>query len=94
MIQEIETEELYYQYTEYRNRLNVWKKNHGLFINDIIKLEKHLDKLLKERLDHLIMLRQTKRQMYQERADQKLIEAIKSLKYFSKIELLASLSKN
>ena len=39
MIQEIETEELYNQYTEYRNRLNVWKKNHGLFINDIIKLE-------------------------------------------------------
>jgi hypothetical protein len=39
------------------------------------------------------MLRQTKRQIYQERADLKLQQAINSLKYFSKIELLTSLSK-
>ena len=90
---EITSNELYNEYLEYRSRLNVWKKNHGIFIKDIQKLERTVDALLKERLDELIMLRQTKRQIYQERADLKLQQAINSLKYFSKIELLASLSK-
>tara|TARA_B100000686_G_scaffold341332_1_gene418572 strand:- start:519 stop:800 length:282 start_codon:yes stop_codon:yes gene_type:complete len=90
---EITSNELYNEYLEYRSRLNVWKKNHGIFIKDIQKLERTVDALLNERLDELIMLRQTKRQIYQERADLKLQQAINSLKYFSKIELLASLSK-
>ena len=90
---EITSNELYNEYLEYRSRLNVWKKNHGIFIKDIQKLERTVDALLNERLDELIMLRQTKRQIYQERADLKLQLAINSLKYFSKIELLASLSK-
>ena len=90
---EITSNELYNEYLEYRSRLNVWKKNHGIFIKDIQKLERTVDALLNERLDELIMLRQTKRQIYQDRADLKLQQAINSLKYFSKIELLASLSK-
>ena len=90
---EITSNELYNEYLEYRSRLNVWKKNHGIFIKDIQKLERTVDALLNERLDELIMLRQTKRQIYQERANLKLQQAIYSLKYFSKIELLASLSK-
>ena len=90
---EITSNELYNEYLEYRSRLNVWKKNHGIFIKDIQKLERTVDALLNERLDELIMLRQTKRQIYQERANLKLKQAINSLKYFSKIELLASLSK-
>jgi hypothetical protein len=90
---EITSNELYNEYLEYRSRLDVWKKNHGIFIKDIQKLERTVDALLNERLDELIMLRQTKRQIYQERADLKLQQAINSLKYFSKIELLASLSK-
>jgi len=90
---EITSNELYNEYLEYRSRLNVWKKNHGIFIKDIQKLERTVDALLNERLDELIMLRQTKRQIYQERANLKLQQAINSLKYFSKIELLASLSK-
>ena len=90
---EITSNELYNEYLEYRSRLNVWKKNHGIFIKDIQKLERTVDEFLNERLDELIMLRQTKRQIYQERADLKLQQAINSLKYFSKIELLASLSK-
>lgn len=90
---EIDSNQLYDEYSEYRSRLNVWKKNHGIFIKDIQKLERTVDTLLNERLDELIMLRQTKRQIYQERADLKLQQAINSLKYFSKIELLASLSK-
>ena len=90
---EITSNELYNEYLEYRSRLNVWKKNHGIFIKDIQKLERTVDALLNESLDELIMLRQTKRQIYQERADLKLQQAINSLKYFSKIELLASLSK-
>jgi len=90
---EITSNELYNEYLEYRSRLDVWKKNHGIFIKDIQKLERTVDALLNERLDELIMLRQTKRQIYQERANLKLQQAINSLKYFSKIELLASLSK-
>ena len=90
---EITSNELYNEYLEYRSRLDVWKKNHGIFIKDIQKLERTVDALLNERLDELIMLRQTKRHIYQERADLKLQQAINSLKYFSKIELLASLSK-
>ena len=90
---EITSNELYNEYLEYRSSLNVWKKNHGIFIKDIQKLERTVDALLNERLDELIMLRQTKRQIYQERANLKLQQAINSLKYFSKIELLASLSK-
>jgi hypothetical protein len=90
---EIDSNQLYDEYSEYRNRLKVWKRNHGIFIKDIQKLERTVDTLLNERLDELIMLRQTKRQIYQERADLKLQQAINSLKYFSKIELLASLSK-
>ena len=90
---EITSNELYNEYLEYRSRLDVWKKNHGIFIKDIQKLERTVDALLNERLDELIMLRQTKRQIYQERADLKLQQAINSLKFFSKIELLASLSK-
>jgi|TARA_B100000959_G_C14727118_1_gene519418 hypothetical protein len=90
---EITSNELYNEYLEYRSRLDVWKKNHGIFIKDIQKLERTVDALLNERLDELIMLRQTKRQIYQERADLKLQQAINSLKYFSKIELLTSLSK-
>ncbi len=90
---EIDSNELYNEYLELRSRLNVWKKNHGIFIKDIQRLERSVDTILNERLDQLIMLRQTKRQIYKERADQKLQEAINSLKYFSKIELLVSLSK-
>ena len=90
---EIDSNELYNEYLELRSRLNVWKKNHGIFIKDIQRLERSVDAILNERLDQLIMLRQTKRQIYKERADQKLQEAINSLKYFSKIELLVSLSK-
>lgn len=90
---EIDSNELYNEYLELRSRLNVWKKNHGIFIKDIQRLERSVDTILNERLDQLIMLRQTKRQIYQERADLKLQQAINSLKYFSKIELLASLSK-
>ena len=90
---EITSNDLYNEYLEYRSRLDVWKKNHGIFIKDIQKLERTVDALLNERLDELIMLRQTKRQIYQERANLKLQQAINSLKYFSKIELLASLSK-
>ena len=76
---EITSNELYNEYLEYRSRLNVWKKNHGIFIKDIQKLERTVDALLNERLDELIMLRQTKRQIYQERADLKLQKAIKEI---------------
>ena len=48
---EIDSNQLYDEYSEYRSRLNVWKKNHGIFIKDIQKLERTVDALLNERLD-------------------------------------------
>ena len=52
---EITSNELYNEYLEYRSRLDVWKKNHGIFIKDIQKLERTVDALLNERLDELII---------------------------------------
>ena len=45
---EITSNELYNEYLEYRSRLNVWKKNHGIFIKDIQKLERTVDALLND----------------------------------------------
>ena len=60
---EIDSNELYNEFLELSSRLNVWKKNHGIFIKDIQRLERSVDAILNERLDQLIMLRQTKRQI-------------------------------
>ena len=87
------TEQLIAEYNEYMDRLQIWKKNHGIFINDIRKLEKTLNKMYDDYSNIMIDYRRTRRDHYIEQANQVLTEAIELAKKFSKVELLASLSK-
>ena len=86
-------EQLLVEFKEYQERLQVWKRNHGIFINDIKRLERTLDKMYDEYTTILIDYRRTKKEHYLEKASSVLIEAINLAKKFSKVELIASLSK-
>ena len=89
----MEHEKILSEFKEYMDRLQIWKKNHGIFINDIKKLENSMNKMYDEYTNILIDYRRTKKERYLEEADSVLIEAINLIKKFSKVELLASLSK-
>ena len=86
-------ETLLKEYNDYRDRIEVWKKQHGIFYNDIKKLEDSVDKMMDKRSNVLIDFRRTKKQRYLDEADQILLEVVNHIKKFSKVELLASLSK-
>jgi len=86
-------EALLLEFKEYQERLQVWKRNHGIFINDIKRLERTLDKMYDEYTNILVDYRRTKREHYLEQANQVLVQALELAKKFSKVELLASLSK-
>lgn len=86
-------EQLLLEFKEYQERLQVWKRNHGIFINDIKRLERTLDKMYDEYTNILVDYRRTKKEHYLEQANQVLIQALELAKKFSKVELLASLSK-
>jgi hypothetical protein len=86
-------EQLLVEFKEYQERLQVWKRNHGIFINDIKRLERTLDKMYDEYTNILVDYRRTKREHYLEQANQVLVQALELAKKFSKVELLASLSK-
>ena len=87
------SEAILLEFKEYMDRLQIWKKNHGIFINDIKKLENTLNKMYDEYTNILVEYRRTKREHYLEQANKVLVEAIELAKKFSKVELLASLSK-
>ncbi len=89
----MEHEKILIEFKEYMDRLQIWKKNHGIFINDIKKLENSMNKMYDEYTNILIDYRRTKKERYLEEASSILIEAINLAKKFSKVELLASLSK-
>ena len=89
----MEHEKILSEFKEYMDRLQIWKKNHGIFINDIKKLENSMNKMYDEYTNILIDYRRTKKERYLEEANSVLIEAINQAKKFSKVELLASLSK-
>ncbi len=89
----MEHEKILLEFKEYMDRLQVWKNNHGIFINDIKKLENTMNKMYDEYTTILIDYRRTKRDHYLEQANAVLIEAINLAKKFSKVELIASLSK-
>ena len=88
-----EEETLLTEYNDYMNRIQTWKKNHGIFYKDIQKLEDSVDKMMDKRSDVLIDYRRTKKQRYLDEADEILLNVINHIKKFSKVELLASLSK-
>ena len=89
----MEHEKILSEFKEYMDRLQIWKKNHGIFINDIKKLENSMNKMYDEYTNILIDYRRTKKERSLEEANSVLIEAINLAKKFSKVELLASLSK-
>ena len=86
-------EALIKEYNDYRDRIEVWKKQHGILYYDIKKLEDSVDKMMHKRSDVLIDYRRTKKQRYLDEADEILQNVINHIKKFSKVELLASLSK-
>lgn len=89
----MEHEKILLEFREYMDRIQVWKNNHGIFINDIKKLENSMNKMYDEYTTILIDYRRTKKDRYLEDANSVLIEAINLAKKFSKVELIASLSK-
>ena len=89
----MEHEKILLEFREYMDRIQVWKNNHGIFINDIKKLENTMSKMYDEYTTILIDYRRTKKDRYLEDANSVLIEAINLAKKFSKVELIASLSK-
>ena len=62
-------------------------------IKDIQKLEDSVAKIMDKRADVLIEYRRTRKQRYLDEANAILKDALKTIKTFSKVELLASLSK-
>jgi hypothetical protein len=89
----MEHEKILSEFREYMDRIQVWKNNHGIFINDIKKLENTMNKMYDEYTTILIDYRRTKKDRYLQEANSVLIEAINLAKKFSKVELIASLSK-
>jgi hypothetical protein len=70
-----------------------WKKNHGIFIKDIQRLEHSVNDCITEASKVLVLYRQTGRRSYLEVANNHYSRASEFIKAFSKRELLASLSK-
>ena len=46
-----DSEALLKEYNDYKDRIEVWKKQHGIFYNDIKKLEDSVDKMMDKMLD-------------------------------------------
>ena len=88
-----EEQQLLNEYNDYMSRIATWKKNHGIFFKDIQKLEDSVVKIMDRRSDKLIEYRRTRKQRYLDEANAILKDALKTIKTFSKVELLASLSK-
>ena len=63
------SEALIKEYNDYRDPTEVWKKQHGIFSNDIKKLEDSVDKMMDQRSDVHDYPR-TKKQRYLDEADQ------------------------
>ena len=70
-----------------------WKKNHGMFLKDIQRLEHVVNDCISEASKALVMYRQTGRRSYLEAATAHYQRASEIIRTFSKRELLASLSK-
>lgn len=80
-------------YLAQRKQLDTWIRHHPMFAHDLRRIKDHIDKLMNQRADLLIQYRQTKREHYKDQARIVLLQAENHLKTFSKLELLATLSK-
>lgn len=86
-------EELLQKFKELQDRIPQWKKQHGIFINDIKRIENSAEKFYDEYQNIMIDYKRTRKQHYADQAEEVLKQAIETLKKVSKIELLTSLSK-
>ena len=84
-------EALLLEFKEYQDRLQIWKRNHGIFINDIKRLENTLNKMYDEYTNILVDYRRTRKQRYLDEANQVLIQALELAKKFSKVESMKQL---
>ena len=73
--------------------MDQWIRHHPMFAHEIRRIRDQIDKMMNKRADLLIMYRQTRREHYLEQARIILLQAQNHLKTFSKLELLATLSK-
>lgn len=80
-------------YLAQRKQLEQWIRHHPMFAHEIRRIKKTIDKKMEERDDMLVMYRQTHKDHYKEKARILLLHAQNHIKTFSKLELLATLSK-
>ena len=85
--------ELMQSYLAQRKQLDQWIRHHPMFAHEIRRIKNQIDQMMNKRADLLIMYRQTRREHYLEQARIILLHAQNHLKTFSKLELLATLSK-
>jgi tRNA U34 5-carboxymethylaminomethyl modifying GTPase MnmE/TrmE len=85
--------ELMESYLAQRKQLDQWIRHHPMFAHEIRRIKNQIDQMMNKRADLLIMYRQTRREHYLEQARITLLQAQNHLKTFSKLELLATLSK-
>ena len=85
--------ELMQSYLAQRKQLDQWIRHHPMFAHEIRRIKNQIDQMMNKRADLLIMYRQTRREHYREQARITLLQAQNHLKTFSKLELLATLSK-
>ena len=86
-------EELLKTFNDLRNRLPIWRKQHGIFQTDIMRIEKSAEKTYNEYLDVMIKYRQSRKKHYADLGADILQKGIQTLNKVSKIELLTSLSQ-
>jgi hypothetical protein len=86
-------EELLQQFKDLQNKIPTWKKQHGIFVADIKRIEASAEKMYDEYQNIMIKHRQSRKQHYADKGAEVLQQAIKTLNKVSKIELLTSLSK-
>ena len=85
--------ELMQSYLAQRKQLDQWIRHHPMFAHERRRIKNQIDQMMNKRADLLIMYRQTRREHYLEQARITLLQAQNHLKTFSKLELLATLSK-
>jgi hypothetical protein len=80
-------------YMAQRKQLDEWIKHHPMFAHEIRRIKNQIDKMMNKREDLLVLYRQTKKEHFRDQARIVLLQAENHLKTFSKLELLATLSK-
>jgi hypothetical protein len=78
---------------EIRNRCQVWRRRHKMFIHDIRRIENSIEKHITNYSNYMVLHRQTHKQHYIDKAEQEEIEIKKLIDFVEKIELMSLLSR-